>query len=342
VFKGRVNFTNSFFKPTSIASFEGTTFEQDVIFSGLKFACPIDFRGTQFKRHARFDNADFTTAYFVYATVDGEAMFDDARSRDLEFFDVRFNGPSGFRRFSAETLRFTNTTFGEWSSFEETDMTRALFSHCEVEGLQLGRAVHLANGEFHNCRWSKRGVFEERRARETGDIRRFRDAARVYHELRRGAEIRRQYDDPNMFDWREMEMRRIAIGRATPRLGALRSTLFSVEALYRWFGSYGHSLRLPLIWLVVLVAAAYPYVFAFAGMELAGHSYVIGWPTDLSSARDAYLELVAFSARTAALINEPVGSTLTPAAQLAEVSLRVLAPVFALLFSLALRRRLRR
>jgi hypothetical protein len=65
VFKGQVNFTKSFFNDTSTASFEGTTFEQDAIFSGFKFACPVDFRGSQFRGHARFNNADFTTTYFV-------------------------------------------------------------------------------------------------------------------------------------------------------------------------------------------------------------------------------------------------------------------------------------
>jgi hypothetical protein len=278
----------------------------------------------------------------MYATFELEATFDDARSRDLEFFDVNFNGPTGFRRFSAETLRFTNTAFGPWASFEETDMTRALFSNCDVDGLQLLRAVNLANGEFHNCRWPVRGIFEERRARETAELSRYRDAARVYRELRRGSESRRQYDDANMFDWREMEMRRLAIGRTEPRWGALRRTILSVEALYRWFGSYGHSLRLPLIWLALLVVVVYPYVFAVAGIQFAGELFVVGWPNEHNIGLDAFLKLIAFSARTAALINEPSGSVLTPVAQLAEVSLRVAGPVFALLFSLALRRRLRR
>jgi len=342
VFKGNVTFANSYFNPTSEASFEGTTFERDVTFSNFQFQCPTDFRGTTFKRHARFDNADFRNAYFVYAIFDGDATFDDARSRELQFFDVKFNEAVGFRRFSAETLRFTNTAFGQWASFEETDMTRALFSHCDVRGLQLSRAVNLAHGEFFDCQWPRGGVFEERRARDTQEVPRYREAARVYRELRRGSETRRQYDDADTFDWREMEMRRLAVGRGAPRLGELRRTIFSVEALYRWLGSYGHSLRLPVLWLVVLVVVVYPYLFAFAGIELAGQTYSVRPPTDRSSVGDGYLDLVAFSTRTAALISEPVGAALSPAAQLVEVSLRILGPLFALLFSLAVRRRLRR
>jgi hypothetical protein len=54
------------------------------------------------------------------------------------------------------------------------------------------------------------------------------------------------------------------------------------------------------------------------------------------------MALLAYAVRTVALINDPVGLKLDPAGQFYVVLLRLAGPCFALLASLALRRRFRR
>lgn len=324
-------------------------------FSGVKFEAAVAFRNVTFQS-GRFESIKaLAPVDFSGATLTGvelrnckfvsELNFDNVTlSSDILCTSCAFDGRTFFTRLSGRQMVFDRAEFRGRSYFNDTDMGHVALRSLDVlAGLSLGRAKNVGSTEFHDISWPKLGLAEEQDARRHSDSRLYRDAERVYRELRRGAEGRRQYVDWDWLDRRELEMRRLERSTRRPLLwGLIQTWLFSAEALYSVLSDYGQSLMRPLYWLLALTLFAFPMLFALAGISIDGVTYRVQGPSALEASPVAWSELAAFSARTAALLPPPEGARLTPTAEFLQVALRIVGPLFGFLFSVAVRRKLRR
>ena len=290
------------------ARFEGVTFDKTPIFA-LARCQDVTFKDCTFVEYAHFN--DFSA---------GHATFEN----------VTFRGGAAFRQVSVDdALLFVRCTFIRDVSFERTDLTRVSFLQGRADGLRLSAARHIAESEFAAVQWPGEGIPEEVEARKQMERPLLRSAERVYRELRRSAERRRAFREADWFDRREMEMRRLSSG------------WLSTEALYGFFGDYGHSILRPLLGLLLLSAIA-PVALASAGIVLEGHTYSLAPWRDPALAVAEYARLFGFGLSLIALLPPPASASLSSGALVVAVALRIAAPLFALLLTLAVRRRVRR
>ena len=214
----------------------------------------------------------------------------------------------------------------------------------------LNEAYKLSEAEFDRCDWGKQiRLPEESIALRTSNKEDYARAERVYREIRRSMEDHKHFQEANRFAYRELEMRRLTHlaerkhwwGRL---IGEVRANLWSFEALYHQFSSYGESWWKPLVWLLASVVILFPALYVLAGTTIGDFTYHLGGEWNPGP-------LLEFSLKTAALLPIPTPTTTGPVegtaivagwALLLQVIERVWSPFLALLFTLAVRRRFRR
>lgn len=339
--------------------FDGAIFATESDFESATFSADAEFRGAEFRGFVDFSWAVFSISpSFSQAVAERGAKFEGTVFKARATFDETWLGPA--------------------STFDECDLSLVGFRGTRLTSTHLSAAYGLASAEFESVIWSvwRRGprlrvrdfrrlartglprfirpmtrywsgarslggiVYEERLARTHGDKDDFLSAEKVYRELRRGAEARRDYLESNRLHIREMEMRRLRKGNSLKRLRWLRSNVLSLEALYRTLSLYGMRAWQPACWLAVLLLVVFPVVFAVGGFEVVSRRVEL-WPVNWPMTWDAYGPLVAHTMRTASLVADLQGSSNNAAVQATNAALRVIGPLFALLVSLAIRRRFR-
>ncbi len=315
---------------TQRAYFSSATFTQDAFFTGVTFTEDATFSGATFAQDATFTEATFAQdAYFI---------------RTLFKRSVQFTAATFKRRGTLEDCKFTDR-----SSFDSTDVSRITFRRCELSGAVFANSHNLHEATFDRCTWGKLShpvVWEETQARaaptpgvtaEKGPRDWFGEAEVVYREVRWSLESRKNFQKADKFAVREMEMRRLAY-LGTPDSpwyqrfwGEIRANFLSVPGAYHLFGNYGQSISRPTVGMLILVFVLGPVLLIW---------------TD-TMAFPGYSEAVLRMLRIVALLPDlpsPQGSLPTPEGwrQVAEVFFRLAGPFFALLFALAVRRRVRR
>lgn len=357
-----------------------TTFESAVSFASSDFAHSehLRFERVTFEGVTVFDQVVFDDMVFFDCRFKGSTTFKNAKARLLRFGSCHFEGDTQFEQFStSDSTTFLECVFAGPTTFADTDMSRIHFTRCQVMELRLSSAAFLSNADFHAIEWPRDGLAEERDARRVGmryprhrypsgipdaeDIKRrlqremqgakpyecfdkptLQDAERVYRELRRAADSHRYWHDASYLYKRELEMRRLAAGPAPGLRDALRRNIGSVEGWFALLSDYGTSLQRPLAWLGLLLLVVYPTVFAALGVTENGVVYRLEFLPNLPEWVKAHLSLVALSISMAALVPAPSTTVLSPLAELASISLRIVGPLLAFLVTLAIRTRVRR
>ena len=350
-------------------NFEDVTFTRNARFVSVKFTQGVHFAGTTFAQGADFSFATFTqNAHFARATFAQDTYFIDATfSQNASFGGATFAQDAYFRgtifkrllQFERPVVKgrviLEDCKLIDRSSFDSTDVSRITFRRCELSGAVFANSHNLHEATFDRCTWGKLShpvVWEETQARRglasgaTNEKKPrywFREAEVVYREVRWSLESRKNFQQADQFAVREMEMRRLTY-LGTPDsswwdrfCGEIRANLLSIPGAYHLFGNYGQSMLLPIFWIFLLVMLLGPLILICTDTTVFPATF------------PGYSEAVLRTLRIVALLPDlpiPQGSSLpaTPEAgrQVAEVFFRLAGPFFALLFALAVRRRVRR
>jgi len=277
------------------ADFNEASFATDATFILAAFSQNSNFRGTTFAQHANFTGATFTqdadfadanftqVAIFAGATFVQMACFSDTKFYGTAYwYGSRFFDLAEFRRTKFElhvegepSAVFTLAKFSNPSGvvFDDVDLSRALFSSCDVSQVWFTSSVQWAKRE------GNRGlaVFDEtiplkqeygRGLQRNGQLD-YRAVAQVYQQLKKNYDSRLDYWTANEFHYGEMEMKRLAGPTAGPLLWLRRwwHPRLSFVAWYKYASDYGNSYGWPLFWLFVILLAA-ALLFPITGLEL--------------------------------------------------------------------------
>ncbi len=356
---------------TQFASFAAATFTKDATFMNATFAQRAFFLSATFTQPAFFSSAMFTEdATFSGATFTEDATFMNATfAEDAYFMGTTFKRLARFERVTIKgRVTLENCKLIDQSSFDSTDVSRITFRLCELSGAVFANSHNLHEATFDRCKWGKLSearlgwlnrlppvsleevVWEETQARaeptpgvtaEKGPRDWFREAEVVYREVRWSLESRKNFQQADQFAVREMEMRRLAY-LGTPDSpwyqrfwGEIRANFLSVPGAYHLFGNYGQSILRPTVGMLFLVFLLAPLILICTDITVFPATF------------PGYSEAVLRTLRIVALLPDlpsPQGSLRTPEGlrQVAEVFFRLAGPFFALLFVIAVRRRVRR
>jgi len=363
-FLAGASFENCNFAGSKPARFDWTRFDEEATFAGSRFNLGVLFA------EARFNAASFRLAEFRGATRFIRTQFatvgvfsGSAFATAPTFQDVRFGLNSRFQDVQFQTrTTFDGVDFQD-GEFDNTDVSPLTFRSCKMEGVQLAKAYNVADADFVGGSWGTRWEFlpwgrivarlapdiplsgfrkrvrlwlwrllptmrttryvvcEEREARKRRNLDLLYDAQRVCREVRRSLEEHKHFREAAQFDLREMELRELSFAAAY-RWRRVLNLDWWIHSAYNVFSHYGYSVSRPLFWLVLVVVVIVPLI--------------VGWQ---GSTRDA--EPIRLSLISAALLPLPASARLFYA-DVALVLERIIAPLFALLLTLSIRRRFRR
>jgi uncharacterized protein YjbI with pentapeptide repeats len=315
IFEKNVDFSDATFENnaefgsatfTQEAGFHNATFGQEAHFGIATFMQDANFSHAIFTKDADFSFATFTqAAHFVGTEFHGTADCHCSRFLDrAEFlyteFDPRIEGrPSAM---------FDGANFSKPSEivFDDVDLSRALFSNCDVSQVWFTSSVQ----------WGKRkgsrglAVFDEtiplgqefaEGLQRDGqrDYCAYCAAEQIYHQLKKNYDSRLDYRTANEFHFSEMEMTRLA-GPTAGRLLWLRRWWYprlSLVALYRYASDYGNSYRKPLAWMLFFILFAFPVLFPLRGVGLKrqgatqAETYASKWNVQKSYGENLWAEV---------------------------------------------------
>jgi uncharacterized protein YjbI with pentapeptide repeats len=295
-------------KFTQIAQFLGATFTQAAVFSKAVFTQTANFSAANFKQAVYFFKAAFTqAANFREATFTQDADFTEAKfEKEANFRWAMFKGRAEFREtlFREDGSALPGLVFGlarfgkpELVLFYQTYLGQALFHNCDVTKFT-----------FWNVRWRRRGngksmVFEEdeRLALDqvqtnalnpkegSTDDRNFDLIAKLYQQLKKNYDDKRDYWTAGDFHYGEMEMKRLAtpqpnrlsrwlknMGLAGSRFEVFRRRWHrnvGLAALYKYASEYGESYNVPALWLagfLLLFMSLYPVLGLHPALKAGG------------------------------------------------------------------------
>jgi hypothetical protein len=332
-------------------------FNGDAYFNGTHFRGVANFTGATFAQHASFFGAEFYDDTFFASGVrfeKGSRFVKTKFHRGVSFDDVWFAESAVFDGCAIRPPQPSYTALGTiLGNFMRADLHNVVFRSCTLSDAELSGAYAIDQAEYENITWGeirvrhpitghsktvREVISEERSARETDDPQDLGSAERIYRNLRRSYEGHRRFILAAAFWARELEMRRMS--RLAGQTG-WRRTLANYETPEAWYAAlsgYGQATLRPLF-ILFGVLLVFPAIFALIGIRLNdGDWYRPDWSWEGVL---GYMALLAFTVRTASLLNDPPGTQLAPLAQLAQVVLRLVAPFLALLFTLAVRRRFR-
>lgn len=274
-FKGKVDFSDVGFGKA--ADFTRAIFTKRVYFGSASFTENADFSFAHFKQAAfRFTNF-MQKAAFVGATFEEIADFEEAEFHAIaDFRETEFLDQAKFRCTLFEGTPSANFSLARFSEpenvvFSNTDLSRVLFTNCDVSAIQFAPSV----------RWSNRNsgrrvaIFDESLLLDptlsylNSDYGiNHAEVEQTYHHLKKNYDLKLDYRKADEFHFGEMEMRRLEIRThpiaLKPWLGLRR--WLGAEAWYRYASDYGNSYTKPAWWLasVLLVAAL---CFPICGLE---------------------------------------------------------------------------
>ncbi len=141
-------------------------------------------------------------------------------------------------------LFYDNINFDQMKSakFLDADLTKTTFENSIIEKIYFINPIWPKKNN-RNILWNE---LTEPLIINNAELR------RLYVQLKKNCEEKRDYDTASDWHYREMEARRNQIENKLKPLRWLRRELFSFIALYKLFSNYGESYIKPLIWLVAL------------------------------------------------------------------------------------------
>ncbi|MEJ2183264.1 MAG: pentapeptide repeat-containing protein [Nitrospirota bacterium] len=338
-FQGEALFPGAFFSGGT--SFFGVQFAEQADFGRTTHQGQADMRGCAFAREVSFSQAAFRDDVdFSRAAFGGRADFSQAAFRgDALFSEVDFRGAADFTR-----ARFRGRAVFEGRRHEEPSEGAVFQSVASFTGVTVDSSLFLQGADltscyfmdadlghmaFRDCLWPRRAgrkalydEVESLRSRKAGDFRaKARRLSSLYGHLGRKA-VEAQMDAG---DWRygKMETRRLAGGPAERAL----------LGLYRLVSGYGER---PLQAALVLVFLIVSFAFFLGlgerafGMEALGDFLRAG---KLSALLLSTLQYASFAP-------DPLVTPVSSAGRYIELGARILIPLQAVFFLLALRNRL--
>jgi uncharacterized protein YjbI with pentapeptide repeats len=341
------NFPSDFFvnqkfdKPVSFVEaifsqnvhFMAAIFSQEVHFSGAAFAEEANFHWATFSQEANFlwttfSQADFSKAKFSEVDFSGSTFkegvnFSRAEFKDRAYFlpvskkakeevkKVVFGGPSSFQctRFIGEVI------------FQDVDLSQCSFLHSNIDKVDFKYCTFAKKGRRQNvlrdeldCREKVKDAKsrkEKKKAREG-----YEPVRRVYLELKRNFEEKKDWNTAGDFHFGEMECRRKQKGWWGRKL--------SLTAFYCWTSGYCERPLRTFIWLSVFVFGLFPLLY----MLFEGFSANV-WKDSVAVA-------------TIMRLGNPINDASGLGKFIVTVCELILSPILITLLALALRRKVKR
>lgn len=195
----------------------------------------IDLRGCYFPKN-------FPGGYFVARTFDKPVDFTKATfSQEADFPQVKFMGSAFFHyaRFSGEVV------------FQDVDLSRCSFLHSNIDKVDFRYCTFAKKGYRQNVLWDELDCDV---ARKKVDRKEYEPVRRLYLELKRNFEDKKDWNTAGDFHFGEMECRR-------KMKGWLGRNIFSLEALYFGLSGYGErplrAFRILLEFVLILFPLLY-------------------------------------------------------------------------------------
>lgn len=334
-FNGDVNFSEiSFNREADFrnATFNGegyffkTTFKEG-LFSGVIFNKEVNFSGTKFVGTANFLIAKFSgVAYFFRATLDGKADFTGVAFRWANFLEATFNGDASFTRTSVDGGDFRKVIIKEKVRFEGVNF----------KGISL-MDTDLRKIDFINCEWPKKFgrniLYDEielfKNKEESKDFKEGIKKVEILYRLLK-QKYKEEHNEQEVSNWHygEKEMFR--------KSNRFRRFLPSISTLYWLSSGYGERpvrAGITLSLLIIIISV----LFGLTGIKSADNSNIIKineWPADIwnLSYLMATIEYATFESKP----------NFIPEIWFLKIAAKLLIPLQAALFALALRNRFRR
>jgi uncharacterized protein YjbI with pentapeptide repeats len=313
--------------------FSRTVFRGDTNFEETKFAASAKFYGAEnvvtladhdvsnpcelkelVKKRILMPDAE-GTGYFLFNTIKSKNDLDARLQKSgvtgrigEELLKVWVEGAVPSFPEDATTL-FRSVTFEhpERCEFAESNLENCLFSGTSVKEMK-----------FSNVRWAHQSMFPTGSRYAVQDElvaqTRYESVRQLYHELEANYHESGRYREASDFRYGKMEMLR----KAGP--AALRN--ISVLAAYKYLSGYGERYGLALTWLVLFVLVVFPTLYLMLGLQGGAGSAVLH-----------SLEVSTFMEATTT-------TTSQIAIRVVEGIERLLVPLQAGLFALAVNRRL--
>ena len=312
------------------ATFVMAEFSGNADFSRATFSGSTYFPGATFSGDADFSQSEFSgrRTYFPRATFLGRAMFlgrailIDAYAKDKASPILKDKVIPIFSEVKNEVdFRGVNVSPTQELIFRDADFSKCLFGQTD-----------LRKAEFTGVSWPKPGkrfqVYDEICPLRPSETRRWDHIERLYRELKRNHEDRRDYERAGDFHYGEKQMR-----RKSPETPFLLKCLLT---LYWTVSGYGERYIRPLVCaFVLLVASTCGYLI----LGIAPNKAVT--PLALTNPKD-WLHVGLYSLQVMTLLRPMDLVPLTVAATGVKVFQSLLGPIIIGLFALAIRQRLKR
>lgn len=344
-FQQEASFDNLIFKAE--ASFRKTIFMKETSFNNTEFQEKADFNGAKFEAEVSFDETDFKSEVSIGAQFKFRALFRGkkeaplfAKSGTVDLTNAIFYRPDLIRfsqaDFSCCKLFETNVRGIDFASVEWADSISGCWIWDQLCQRELSRSVLYKPGtdlcringpdclsSFGNFLWmrlSRKGIYEPTDKKPE-------ELENAYRQIRQSYEDHRNYPEAGIFYFGEMANKR-------KRHSPIRQYL-SLIGLYSILSGYGQKPIRAGIWLMVFLFG-FSALFIGAGMEM-GTAY--RKPVsffDFGTVLWAYtLNVVTFKSPLYFTPDSKCAEFLTLLA-------RILVPIQAALFVLAVNRKFKR
>lgn len=245
----KVNFMGAKFLDKAISynvsfskvDFRGTTFSQGVNFCNAEFLEEVNFSG------AIFENlkSDFRGAIFRNAVTFSDAQF---KGDEVSFSNAKFFGKTDFNNphFDCQVYfiktTFTNNCTFRWAEFprthkmavfEETDLSKCSFLRSNVDKIDFRYCTF-------NKRLGRRNILQDELDADEGEVD-YEHVRRLYLELKKNFEDKKDWDTAGDFHYGEMECKRNMKG------------WLSLEGFYWLLSGYGERPRRAAVSLGLLI-----------------------------------------------------------------------------------------
>lgn len=231
--------------------FNEATFSLKADFSEVKFLQVAHFNLTTFSQGVDFLRAEFSEVYFMGTIFEEEAKFSWAKFKDKAFFlpasdlkKVVFGGPS----------RFVFTHFLEEVIFQDVNLSLCVFLHSNIDRVDFRYCTFAEKGRRKNVLRDEIEC-DEKVEKNESDRKDYEHVRRLYLELKRNFEEKKDWNKAGDFHFGEMECRRQKMNSWWKR------NILSLEALYFGLSGYGErpwrAFRILLEFVLILFPLLY-------------------------------------------------------------------------------------
>ncbi|HHT9124213.1 MAG TPA: pentapeptide repeat-containing protein [Candidatus Brocadiia bacterium] len=243
------------------ANFTEAKFLQEADFTHVKFAQEADFRLAKFSQYVTFFVAEFSSeVYFFGTTFEKGVNFSWAEFKDRAYFmpvgvpvepeskKVTFDSLSLFKyvHFSGDVI-FQQVNLSK-CSFLHSNIDKVDFRYCEFEKKRFRKNVLM---DELDCDIAVKSATDKRKAREE-----YEHVRRLYLELKRNFEEKKDWNKAGDFHFGEMECRRKMKGWLGRKL--------SLTAFYCWASGYCER---PLRTFLILLASVFIFFPLMYGLS---------------------------------------------------------------------------